>query len=151
MHRHIRSDINTMLQEHRRPPPGHPVSRETHSQECPEWGQAGLGAVPCSERRQGNPQLLEPRGGVAPGTRTPAPLCLCSPCPGGRASGTGEPRQEGCGMGGRNGGGLGSGGSGRAQGTCLAGWAFGEGRVGGHGSHRKCLGTISAGPSLLAT
>lgn len=73
MHRHIRSDVNTTRA------PGHPVSRETHSQECPEWGQAGLGAVPCSEMRQGNPQLLEPRGGAAPGTRTPAPLCLCSP------------------------------------------------------------------------
>lgn len=30
------------------PPHSHPVSRETHSQECPEWGQAGLGLVPCS-------------------------------------------------------------------------------------------------------
>lgn len=79
-HKHIRRYINT-LQLHRHTeiahaPPSHPVSRETHSQECPEWGQAGLGLVPCSrdETRKASAPGAQGRGSARENTRSFVPL-----------------------------------------------------------------------------
>lgn len=79
-HRHIRRYINT-LQLHRNTeiahaPQSHPVSRETHSQECPEWGQAGLGLVPCSrdETRKPSAPGAQGRGSAGKNTRSFVPL-----------------------------------------------------------------------------
>lgn len=80
-HKHIRRYINT-LQLHRHieiahAPPSHPVSRETRSQECPEWGQAGLGLVPCSRDETRKPSAPGAQGRGSAGeknTRSFVPL-----------------------------------------------------------------------------
>lgn len=65
-HKHTRRYINT-LQLHRSTeiaytPHSHSVSRETHSQECPEWGQAGLGLMPCSRDETRKPSAPGAQG-----------------------------------------------------------------------------------------
>jgi hypothetical protein len=74
--------------------PSHPVSKETHSQECPEWGQAGLGLVPCSRDETRKPSAPGAQEGEGWGEEHPFLCASAYPSTGCQASETGEPRQE---------------------------------------------------------